>query len=90
MSPSVSQQISLTFHPFLFPFQINTISVVLSAGAVDLPRNDDDDIAVEFDNVFFHYPTQPGSNGLRGLSFKMKRGTTTAVVGPTGAGKVSY
>lgn len=49
----------------------------------------EDDIAVEFDNVFFHYPTQPSSNGLQGLSFKMKRGTTTAVVGPTGAGKTT-
>jgi len=48
--------------------------------------DDDDDIAVEFDNVFFHYPTQPSKNGLRGMSFRMKRGTTTAIVGPTGAG----
>lgn len=59
--------------------------------AVDLPKvnRDNPDVAIEFQNVFFHYPTQPSSNGLKGLSFQMKRGTTTAIVGPTGAGKVS-
>jgi len=51
--------------------------------------DDDDDVAVEFDNVVFHYPTQPATKGLKGVSFKMKRGTTTAIVGPTGAGKTT-
>jgi ABC-type multidrug transport system fused ATPase/permease subunit len=50
---------------------------------------DEPDVAVEFDNVFFHYPTQPSNKGLKGVSFKMKRGTTTAIVGPTGAGKTT-
>jgi ABC-type transport system involved in Fe-S cluster assembly fused permease/ATPase subunit len=51
--------------------------------AVDLPdsNSNDPDIAVEFDNVHFHYPTQPESSGLKGVSFKMKKGTTTAIVG---------
>jgi ABC-type transport system involved in Fe-S cluster assembly fused permease/ATPase subunit len=49
----------------------------------------DPDVVVEFDNVVFHYPTQPSTKGLKGLSFKMKRGTTTAIVGPTGAGKTT-
>lgn len=49
-----------------------------------LSNQDDPDTAVEFDNVYFHYPTQPSNKGLRGLSFKMKRGTTTAIVGATG------
>jgi ABC-type multidrug transport system fused ATPase/permease subunit len=49
----------------------------------------DPDTAVEFDNVSFHYPTQAKSKGLKGVSFKMKRGTTTAIVGPTGAGKTT-
>ena len=54
--------------------------------AIILPQTneEDEDIAVEFDNVFFHYPTQPASKGLKGVSFKMRRGTTTAIVGPTG------
>jgi hypothetical protein len=53
--------------------------------SLPLPKTnqDDPDIAVEFDNVTFHYPTQPESKGLKGVSFKMKRGTTTAIVGPS-------
>jgi len=39
--------------------------------------------------MFVHYPTQSNTKGLKGLSFKMKRGTTTAIVGPTGAGKTT-
>jgi len=59
--------------------------------AFELPKTNtvDPDVAVEFDNVHFHYPTQPEDRGLKGLSFKMKRGTTTAIVGPTGAGKTT-
>ena len=54
--------------------------------AIILPQTneEDADIAVEFDDVFFHYPTQSASKGLKGVSFKMRRGTTTAIVGPTG------
>jgi ABC-type transport system involved in Fe-S cluster assembly fused permease/ATPase subunit len=65
--------------------------VVDAPDAFTLPRSNekDPDVAVEFDNVFFHYPTQPSNKGLKGLSFKMKRGTTTAIVGPTGAGKTT-
>lgn len=51
--------------------------------ALELPLESDTDVAaVEFDNVYFHYPTQPEEKGLKGLTFQMKRGTTTAVVGP--------
>jgi ATP-binding cassette, subfamily B, heavy metal transporter len=57
--------------------------VVDAPDAIPLPTTNqkDPDVAVEFDNVFFHYPSQSGNKGLKGLSFKMKRGTTTAVVG---------
>lgn len=53
--------------------------------SLPLPKTNqyDPDIAVEFDNVNFHYPTQSESKGLKGVSFKMKRGTTTAIVGPS-------
>lgn len=53
--------------------------------AVDLPTaNDaDPDVAVEFDKVSFNYPSQLQKKGLKGVSFKMKRGTTTAIVGPS-------
>ncbi|CAJ1952462.1 unnamed protein product [Cylindrotheca closterium] len=62
-----------------------------SPSAVDLPATNefDPDIAVEFDNVSFNYPSQLQKKGLKGVSFKMKRGTTTAIVGPTGAGKTT-
>jgi ATP-binding cassette, subfamily B, heavy metal transporter len=65
--------------------------VVDAKDAFPLPtvNEKDPDIAVEFDNVFFHYPSQPSNQGLKGLSFKMRRGTTTAIVGPTGAGKTT-
>lgn len=68
-----------------------TADVVDAPDAMMMPTEnvDDPDIAVEFDNVFFHYPTQPSDKGLKGVSFKMKRGTTTAIVGPTGAGKTT-
>lgn len=54
--------------------------------ALPLPKTnkDDEDLAVEFDNVVFRYPTQSSNSGLKGVTFKMKRGTTTAIVGPTG------
>lgn len=45
------------------------------------------EVAVEFDNVHFHYPAQDSSQGLKNVSFKMKRGTVTAIVGHTGSGE---
>jgi ATP-binding cassette subfamily B protein len=54
------------------------------------PSNEyDPDTVVEFDNVVFHYPSQSDKGGLKGVSFKMTKGTMTAVVGPTGAGKTT-
>lgn len=65
--------------------------VVDAPDAMALPAKNsiNPDIAIEFDNVFFHYPTQPKERGLKGLTFTMKPGTTTAIVGPTGAGKTT-
>jgi len=65
--------------------------IVDAPDAIPMPQTnaDDPETAVEFDNVYFHYPTQPSNKGLKGLSFKMKRGTTTAIVGSTGAGKTT-
>jgi len=42
---------------------------------------------IKFQDVRFHYPSLPDTTGLQGVSFTVKRGTTTAIVGPTGAGK---
>lgn len=65
--------------------------IVDACDAISLPPKnfDDPDVVVEFDNVTFHYPTQPDTKGLKGLSFKMKKGTVTAIVGPTGEGKTT-
>ncbi|MBS4171529.1 Lipid A export ATP-binding/permease protein MsbA [Neochlamydia sp. AcF95] len=40
--------------------------------------------SIEFDNVWFRYDQDWV---LKGLSFKVEKGTTVAIVGPTGAGK---
>eukprot|EP00590_Aulacoseira_subarctica_P007389 CAMPEP_0172434376 /NCGR_PEP_ID=MMETSP1064-20121228/70598_1 /TAXON_ID=202472 /ORGANISM="Aulacoseira subarctica , Strain CCAP 1002/5" /LENGTH=904 /DNA_ID=CAMNT_0013182591 /DNA_START=43 /DNA_END=2757 /DNA_ORIENTATION=- len=47
------------------------------------------DVAIEFDNVKFSYPSAGGRQSLDGLSFTMKKGTVTALVGTTGAGKTT-
>mmetsp|Transcript_22862 Transcript_22862/g.45730 ORF Transcript_22862/g.45730 Transcript_22862/m.45730 type:complete len:844 (+) Transcript_22862:75-2606(+) len=58
--------------------------------SLDLPTHPaEDNIAVKFDNVSFHYPTQPPQSGLHDISFTMKKGTVTAIVGPTGGGKTT-
>ena len=44
---------------------------------------------VAFDNVSFHYPGRPGVSALHGISLKVARGETLAVVGPSGAGKTT-
>ena len=41
--------------------------------------------ALEFRRVSFSYPTQP-TRGLRDVQFVTPAGSTTAIVGPTGAG----
>ena len=42
-------------------------------------------------DVSFHYPEQPVSRGLKKVSFAVKAGTTTAIVGHTGGYKgLSY
>jgi ABC-type transport system involved in Fe-S cluster assembly fused permease/ATPase subunit len=44
---------------------------------------------IEFRDVHFHYPEQAVHRGLQGVSFVVKPGTTTAIVGHTGAGKTT-
>jgi len=43
--------------------------------------------SIEFRNVKFHYPSQDETRGIRGINFTVPAGKTTAIVGPTGAGK---
>lgn len=44
---------------------------------------------IVFEKVHFAYPTAPQGqpDTLQGISFKVKAGTTTALVGPSGSGK---
>lgn len=44
---------------------------------------------VEFKDIHFNYPEQPIEKGLKGVSFSIEPGTTTAIVGSTGAGKTT-
>mmetsp|Transcript_30408 Transcript_30408/g.40146 ORF Transcript_30408/g.40146 Transcript_30408/m.40146 type:complete len:852 (+) Transcript_30408:38-2593(+) len=65
--------------------------VVDEPGAPELPGlgMQSKGMSVEYRNVHFRYPEQPESSGIQGLSFIVPPGTTTALVGHTGAGKTT-
>ena len=44
---------------------------------------------VAFDNVSFAYPSRPETRAIEGVSFKVAKGETVALVGPSGAGKTT-
>ncbi|MGB3927418.1 MAG: ATP-binding cassette domain-containing protein, partial [Sphingobium sp.] len=44
---------------------------------------------LEFEAVHFHYPTRPDQAALHGVSFGVEPGETVAIVGPSGAGKLT-
>lgn len=44
---------------------------------------------IEFRDIHFNYPSQPVEKGLKGVSFSVLPGTTTAIVGTTGSGKTT-
>ena len=54
-------------------------------GAINLPNLKD---CIQFKDVHFTYPESP-TQALRGVSFTIKKGKTTAIVGPSGAGKTT-
>ena len=43
---------------------------------------------VEFRDISFHYPEQPAEKGLKHVCFTVAPGSTTGIVGGTGAGKL--
>ncbi len=54
-------------------------------GGTDTGKGESD-IAVEFDNVTFHY-YESGDNALENISFKVAKGETIGIIGATGSGK---
>lgn len=44
-------------------------------------------VAIEFENVTFHYPSRPTQPALQALSLSVAAGQTVALVGASGAGK---
>jgi ABC-type transport system involved in Fe-S cluster assembly fused permease/ATPase subunit len=52
-------------------------------------RNQNGGVDIDFNDVTFHYDEQPAHKGLKGISFHVPAGTTTAIVGHTGAGKTT-
>ena len=42
---------------------------------------------VDFQNVYFTYPSRPGVSVLEGFNISIKSGQTLALVGPSGSGK---
>ena len=44
---------------------------------------------IAFNDVTFTYPARPGVQALNGVSFKVAKGETVALVGPSGAGKTT-
>lgn len=72
---------------------LNTENRPTDAGG-DLPLESIDEL--EFDNVFFKYEgkiqdekTDVDRMALKGISFKLKKGETLAIIGGTGSGKTS-
>jgi len=44
---------------------------------------------IAFENVSFSYASRPGEAAIHALNFKIARGETVAIVGPSGAGKTT-
>ncbi|KAK2746070.1 multidrug-resistance transporter mdr5 [Myotisia sp. PD_48] len=90
---------------FIFGFTMNTTKAHAAANHIFHLRSqvapingstgeppasgEDSDIAVEFKNVTFHYPTRPNHPVLRKINLKIRRGQNIGLVGPSGCGKTT-
>jgi ATP-binding cassette, subfamily B (MDR/TAP), member 1 len=63
-------------------------SPINSSTGIQIPA-DATEIAIEFRDVRFVYPTRPDIPVLRGLNFKIRRGQTIGIVGASGSGKTT-
>ena len=64
----------------------------ISAGNGIKPNSDEEDHnlfdgSIEFNDIDFTYPTRPDTKILNNISFKIEKGKTVALVGPSGGGK---
>jgi ATP-binding cassette, subfamily B (MDR/TAP), member 1 len=59
-----------------------------SSTGIQIPSTETE-VALEFRNVRFAYPTRPEHSVLRGLNFKIHRGQTVGIVGASGCGKTT-
>ena len=70
--------------------EIGQVITRSGSGNNDMPVVDiSKGVGLAFENVHFNYPSQPIERGLKGVTFTVDPGTTTAVVGSTGAGKTT-
>jgi ATP-binding cassette subfamily B protein len=57
--------------------------------ASTLPQKEIHGATVDFDQLFFHYPSRPESAALSDIQLSIKAGQTIALVGASGAGKTT-
>ncbi|KAI1909044.1 multidrug-resistance transporter mdr5 [Ophidiomyces ophidiicola] len=89
---------------FLFGFTLNTTKAHAAANQIlhlrqqTAPINDskgvplakdDSDVAIEFKDVSFHYPSRPNHPVLRKINLKIYRGQNVGLVGASGCGKTT-
>ncbi|EGE02200.1 multidrug resistance protein [Trichophyton equinum CBS 127.97] len=90
---------------FIFGFTMNTTKAHAAANHIihlrgqvapingstgeEPASTEDSDVAVEFRNVSFSYPTRPDQPVLRKINLKIRHGQNVGLVGPSGCGKTT-